>query len=66
MGKKQQNSTENADSHEPRDEADYQEFETQLQAVLAMDPVERIRAYGTLVDNLEDNVRFSRETGENS
>ena len=57
MGKKQQNSLE---------EADYQEFETQLQAVLAMDPVERIRAYGTLVDNLEDNVRFSREPGEKS
>ncbi|MFC2575340.1 hypothetical protein HMPREF2625_06870 [Rothia sp. HMSC064D08] len=66
MGKKQQNSTENADSHESLEEADYQEFETQLQAVLAMDPVERIRAYGTLVDNLEDNVRFSREHGENS
>ena len=45
MGKKQQNSTENADSHESLEEADYQEFETQLQAVLAMDPVERIRAY---------------------
>lgn len=66
MGKKLQSSTENADSHEPRDEADYQEFETQLQAVLAMDPVERIRAYGTLVDNLEDDVRFFRGTGENS
>ncbi len=31
-----------------------------------MDPVERIRAYGTLVDNLEDNVRFFRGPGENS
>ena len=66
MGKKQQNSTENADSHESLEVADYLVFETLLQAVLAMDPVERIRAYGTLVDNLEDNVRFSREPGENS
>ena len=39
MGKKQQNSTENADSHESLEEADYHEFETQLPRTLNLGDV---------------------------
>ena len=47
------------------EEVDYQEFEAQLQAVLAIDPVERIQAYEALIDDLENDIHDSRDSGEN-